>query len=263
MKLCGIYRITNKINNKNYVGSSVNLNERRSMHYRLLRIGKSHSSKLQNAFNKYGENSFVFEILETCDCAELEQKEIEWIIKLNAVKNGYNTSIDVRCPTRGFKHSVESRLKMSESQKSRVRSDWEIDSSRKRLVEFNQSQKGVAKTEQHRERISEANKGRKQTLETRQKMSDYRKKNPVNFWLGKSRNESDKLKMSESHKGKTGEKHPRSKRIAQINLKGEVLQTFVGISEAARQLNIKRKSISNCLCGLSKTAGGFIWRYEA
>ena len=60
---CGVYRITCIKDSQIYIGSSVNIKERWQQHLALLR-GNRHSSKyLQNAYNKYGEDSFKFEVL--------------------------------------------------------------------------------------------------------------------------------------------------------------------------------------------------------
>lgn len=62
----GIYKITNLINNKIYIGSTKNLYQRRIDHFYSLKINKHHNSHLQNSYNKYGTENFVFEILITC-----------------------------------------------------------------------------------------------------------------------------------------------------------------------------------------------------
>ena len=64
----GIYQIRNLVNGKVYVGSAVNLQHRRREHRSDLRNGNHHSIKLQRAYNKYGESSFAFEILEIRSC---------------------------------------------------------------------------------------------------------------------------------------------------------------------------------------------------
>lgn len=66
MQASGIYEIVNTVNGKRYIGSSVNLRKRRGEHWRDLRLGKHHSSKLQRAWNKYGEASFKFLPILTC-----------------------------------------------------------------------------------------------------------------------------------------------------------------------------------------------------
>lgn len=62
----GVYNIINKINGDLYIGSSNQLNTRKTTHFRNLRNGKNHCKILQRAFNKYGEENFEFIILEYC-----------------------------------------------------------------------------------------------------------------------------------------------------------------------------------------------------
>lgn len=70
-KQIGIYIIKNKINNKVYIGSTIkDFIKRWSIHKVFLRNGNHHSPRLQNAWDKYGEENFEFQILEL-----LEEKE--------------------------------------------------------------------------------------------------------------------------------------------------------------------------------------------
>lgn len=62
--ISGIYILKNIKNNKPYVGSTNNFNRRKEDHLFTLQANKHHSSSLQNAFNKYGEENFIFEIVE-------------------------------------------------------------------------------------------------------------------------------------------------------------------------------------------------------
>lgn len=76
-----IYKTTNLINGKFYVGKDVKNNP----YY--LGSGKV----LRQAISKYGRQNFKKEILEVCNSAtELEEKEQYWIDKLNAIEKGYN-----------------------------------------------------------------------------------------------------------------------------------------------------------------------------
>lgn len=88
--ICGIYKIKNMLNGKIYIGQSKNIHKRWSQHKRLLDHGTHHSYKLQNAWNKYGSESFEFEIIERCDEENLNEIEIAYIKKFNAQKQGYN-----------------------------------------------------------------------------------------------------------------------------------------------------------------------------
>jgi hypothetical protein len=62
----GVYMIYNIKNDKKYIGSSINLYERLHKHFSLLRHNRHENQYLQNAFNKYGKESFRVEILKFC-----------------------------------------------------------------------------------------------------------------------------------------------------------------------------------------------------
>lgn len=64
LKQSGIYMILNTKNMKSYIGSSINLRKRKAEHFCQLRKGKHYNKHLQNAFNKYKEENFVFIIIE-------------------------------------------------------------------------------------------------------------------------------------------------------------------------------------------------------
>lgn len=89
----GVYQIRNKLNNKVYIGSSKDIGTRWSEHKRDLRMGEHRNSHLQNAYNKYGPENFIFEVLELLD-SEDEQYEREqyWINIKDAcnAEKGYN-----------------------------------------------------------------------------------------------------------------------------------------------------------------------------
>lgn len=60
----GIYKITNIVNKKIYIGSAINIRKRKNVHFCHLRKNKHHSKYLQNSYNKHGKDNFIFEILE-------------------------------------------------------------------------------------------------------------------------------------------------------------------------------------------------------
>jgi len=89
----GIYKITNKTNNKIYIGSSKNIFKRWESHISDLLNKNHHSYKLQNDFNKYGINEFTFEIVELLDFKDsLLNKEQYWIDTTESYEDsiGYN-----------------------------------------------------------------------------------------------------------------------------------------------------------------------------
>ena len=79
----GIYRIRNLINNKVYIGSTKNMKLRWAKHKALLRHNKHQNTHLQSAWNKYGEDAFVFEVIEECKTEDLISREQFFIDSLN------------------------------------------------------------------------------------------------------------------------------------------------------------------------------------
>lgn len=75
----GIYKIVNKLNGKIYIGSAVNLSNRKSSHFSKLRKNKHFNNHLQNSFNKYGKDNFEFIILEECNVENLIEREQYYI----------------------------------------------------------------------------------------------------------------------------------------------------------------------------------------
>lgn len=90
----GIYRITCAATGKAYIGQSTNMRARAAYHVRHLRAGKHTNKYLQSAWNKHGEDSFAFDVLEVCPKAfdVLNEREIYWINAFNALSKdcGYN-----------------------------------------------------------------------------------------------------------------------------------------------------------------------------
>lgn len=91
----GIYKITNLINNKVYIGQSVNIEKRWYDEKRraFIEHEQEYDYPRSRAFRKYGLENFKFEILEHCQIHELNEKEIYYIKFYNSlIPNGYNVS---------------------------------------------------------------------------------------------------------------------------------------------------------------------------
>jgi len=71
----GIYIIKSTTNDKSYIGSTVDFKDRFYRHKRHLKLNKHKNSHLQNYYNKHGEGSLVFDILEYCDPTILIERE--------------------------------------------------------------------------------------------------------------------------------------------------------------------------------------------
>ncbi len=214
--ISGIYEIKNIVNGNNYIGSAINIYKRWGSHKDELRKQNHKNKHLQNAWNKYGEDSFCFSILEMCNPAQTIEREQHYIDTINPV---YNIA-RVAGSTLGKKHTDEAKNKMRASQLGRKPSS----ETRKKMSEAG---KGRLFSEQHREKLSKAgigNKngignhaglGRKHTEEQRMKMSFIRKiicnteefkqkvsqrMNGNKHNIGRKHTDEARRKMSEAHK---------------------------------------------------------------
>lgn len=91
--MIGIYKITNLINGKSYIGQSVNIQKRFNAHRSVAfnPNDKNYNYPLYRAIRKYGIDNFSFDILEECDVSELNNKEIYYIAQYKTYgKLGYN-----------------------------------------------------------------------------------------------------------------------------------------------------------------------------
>src|SRR5580692_379913 len=111
----GIYVIINMIANRVYVGSAVLISKRWKEHRRHLGRGTHSSNRLQNSWNKYGEDAFSFYLVEpVADKNHLIEREQIWINGLMAADPhiGYNLR-ELAGSMLGYKHSAETRSKMA------------------------------------------------------------------------------------------------------------------------------------------------------
>lgn len=154
-----IYKITNLINNKVYIGQTIKTSAQRfANHIYDLNHNIHHSEHLQRSYNKYGKDSLLFEVIETIiDLAIIDDREIYWISFYNSVNPefGYNRQyggqVNKVC-------SLETRAKISKS-----------------LI-GNQNTKGKKLTLEHKDKIRQStikrNTGRKHSEITKRKIGD-------------------------------------------------------------------------------------------
>ena len=112
----GIYAIKNIVNQKMYIGKSVNVFKRFGAHFSSLRRNYHHSKHLQNSFNKYGESVFVCGIIEEYPKELLDSKEKYWIDYYDSYNKGYNEEIPTGV-NNGRIYTEENRRILSEAMK--------------------------------------------------------------------------------------------------------------------------------------------------
>lgn len=119
-KYC-VYKISNKVNEKLYIGITNNPKVRWKTHINNALTNRNSCPKLYAAMRKYGVGSFEFKIIEYGNSSSWAlRNEREYIEKYNCISNGYNCIANsVRNPMFGRKHSEISKTKMSETRKFR------------------------------------------------------------------------------------------------------------------------------------------------
>jgi group I intron endonuclease len=188
---CGIYKIKNLINGDFYIGQSINLHKREIDHFGKLRRKESRNTHLQNAFNKYGKENFIFKVLLYCEPDQLTYYEQKMVDILNPHYNIRKNCVD---SPRGTIASAETRKKISDAGKGRILSD---ESRNKISI----ARKGMIFPKEHRENISKALTGRKMPEELRLRLSES-KKGSKSYQFGTHLTDELKMRISLSGKGK-------------------------------------------------------------
>lgn len=130
--MIGIYKITNKLNGKIYVGQSNDVHRRMKEHCYPGRHLYS-TSPIDHAIHKYGEENFTFEVLEECTLDKLNELETFWILELNSMVEGYN------CNQGGDQASVGSnngRTKLTEEDVEIIRTAYNNHERCKQIYEM-------------------------------------------------------------------------------------------------------------------------------
>ena len=201
-----IYLITNRVNGKRYVGQTVNtLKHRWNLH-----VGHSRNPKrsgvLCSAIRKYGPENFEMKVLAKCDSMEeMNHRETYYINKIfkTLSPNGYNLDS-------GGKNKImhpDTKIKLSAAKKGKKIGPFSEEHKR-RISEANKGKNlGGTLSEETCRKISEAHKGeksfmfgKKQTEKNKKAVSKANKNNK--YWVGKKHSEESKNKISESRMGK-------------------------------------------------------------
>ena len=116
--ISGIYKITNLVNGKNYIGQAKNLRIRLKAHYFMYKRGDNKRMILYKAITKYGVENFSVSIIDTIDnydVAILDKLEMQYIEKYNSFgATGYNQTKGGDGGVLGYKHNEETLDKLAE-----------------------------------------------------------------------------------------------------------------------------------------------------
>ena len=179
MKIQGIYKIVNKINNKIYIGQTKDIIKRFTRHKSNVVNKINHT--LYDSMRCYGIENFEFIIIEKIEnINKLNEREQYWIDYYKSYDRNYGYNLRLKAESnRGYKHSEKSKINMSLAKQK------------------NPSWLGKKHTKESRDKIAKAHKGKK--------LTKIHKLNIAKSLIGKKRrphSKEAKLKMSISHKGK-------------------------------------------------------------
>ncbi len=225
--MVGIYKITNKINNKSYIGQSVNI-KRRWAEHRLLH--RDESLSLKRAMRKYGIENFTFEVLEKCSIGELCEKEVHYIQEL---KPEYN-----RCAggLGSYGHCVSPEVK--EILRKKGKNQWQSMSPEQQKEQIKNNLKGPRKghpvSEETRAKLRAANLGKKQSRETIEKRIKT-------------------IRESGRKRDNAGNRKPVY--CLELDL------TFESVKQAAEYIGVTPSCLSGQLKGRYKTTKGYHFTY--
>lgn len=224
----GVYFIRNSINNKIYIGStSRTFSYRLKLHRRHLRKGIHCNVHLQNAFDKYGTESFEYGIIEiVIDNSIIVEREQYWMNHYKSFdkERGYNI-LRIAYSSLGYKHTEKSKLKMS------------------------LSRKGKKQHPNTHKAILRANTGKKHTPERILKVSISQR--------GKIISKETRRRLSISL---TGLRYGR--KIIQLDNDLKILKIFGGQEDCSKELNISKSQIRTICNGRSIQRKEYILMYE-
>ena len=154
---CGIYKISNKLNQKFYIGKSINIEKRWRDHKK-----DTDSCPIHVAIQKYGPDQFEFSILELCDACVLNEREIYWIehfdayesdMSYNATRGGDGASHPIKLSHQQLVEIID-RLKNSSMSRQAIADEFGVSSATISNINIGKSRKLPGETYPIRSAVS-------------------------------------------------------------------------------------------------------------
>lgn len=226
--MIGIYKITNKINGKFYIGQSIDIKRRFMEH----KCPHGTMSSIKLAIKKYGKENFSFEVIEECEAELLDEREMYWIARLNPQYNRNEGGGGCK----GFRLSPEIRKRIS--QKNKQYWNQLPDDKKEKIQErLCGPPKGHKVSEETRAKLRAANLGKKQSAETVDKRKATIAKKKLSGYV------------------QTNSGHKKKVRCVETN------QIFESVKAAGNAFSVPPSSISAVLKGHYQTCKGNRFEY--
>lgn len=260
-----LYKITNKITGKCYIGVTIqpDCQSRWRKHINSLRY-KEGCPLLKKSMKKHGVENFTFDILIICFDEDVVKYEKEYIKKYNSQQpNGYNilSGGQIGDGRVGYKHSPETIEKIKEKGRQfREKNPNHFETYREKHrkssehIDFSSCVKNS-------EKFKNAMIKRKEeyVAGTRKMSEEYKKKISEGLKKYFQTNQPNSINVENHRKIMT---KSLGKPVIQYTADGVFVKEYPSISEAGRTSDVNMKNIQRTLHGHSKTAGGFIWKYK-
>lgn len=250
-----IYCFTNLINQKKYIGSTINKpNIRYNQHiYNAFHLeSHSYNYPLYQAIRKYGLENFLYEIIEECDCSEEELRQIEkkYIYQYNTISpKGYNQTDNTLHPI----NDIETYKKISEIKREQAKEIAIIDE-KDNIIKIYRSIIDCAEDIGIDERkIAACCRGERKTTN-----------NQRFCWLDKNGDLIIPEYKRDPYKGEKGttQIQSSSRKVAKIDkTTNKIIDTYDTLALAARENNCDSSAISKVCRGQRNLCGDFKWQY--
>lgn len=276
--MVGIYRITNLLNGKCYIGQSIDIEKRWAEHKSIYNHPRCSNYHIYKAFRKYGIENFSFSVVEECEQSLLNEREKFWIQHFNSFEHGYNMTIggngtelisrsdvydlwddgfsvadiasQMDCSPVTISKIIRGYDKYDKAESIRRGKLWH----RKPVVQYKLDGSHICEFES----ISSASNSTGVSSDSISACCNRRLKSAGGYlWSFNTKNDVERYEDTvQSHS-------IRRKSVLQYTIENEFVGKYENISDAQRQTGVGRLTISRVCNGVQKYGGGFIWKFSS
>ena len=272
-----IYKITNLINNKVYIGKTERSIEIRWREHRKNFLKLQDDMAIHKAMYKYGPEAFEIDKIEECDNNIINEREKYWIEYYNSFKKGYNSTVGGDGAIKiNYKQILDlwrqglSLQQISDKEKidrhtiSNILKIYNISEKEifrrgigRAVIQYDLNGKFINK---YNSIMDAANSLGKQNISTIRNCCAKQIRSAYNFlW----KFEDDNITVEELVYNFNLFGKGKQKKVEQYDLNGNFIREFNSCREAARYINAPyHVGISSCCIGKQKTAYGYKWKYK-